>query len=94
MLLLVLTLAALPAAAQAPCMAHDELAGQLEKRFGETAVAWGLAAGGSLLEIFASESGSWTLVVTAPRGLSCVRATGEAWSDLPAAELEAQDLST
>ncbi len=44
----------------------------------------GLSAKGTLLEVFATKNGSsWTLVETLPIGVSCVRATGEAWAGAP-----------
>ena len=72
------------ARAQAPCMAHDMLAMQLDKKFGETVVARGLVAGGTLLEIFANSAhGSWTLVLSYPSGVSCIRAAGKGWTLVP-----------
>jgi len=34
---------------------------------------------GQVLELFASSSGSWTMVVTTPNGTSCLIAAGENW---------------
>jgi hypothetical protein len=43
----------------------------------ESPVAMGLATDGSVVEILASKTGSWTILVTWPDGRSCVVAVGE-----------------
>ena len=43
----------------------------------------GLASNGSMIEIFASPNGSWTIVMTQPDGVTCLMAAGESWEDLP-----------
>ena len=43
----------------------------------------GLSAEGSVLEILASDTGSWTLIVTRPSGVSCVVAHGQGWESMP-----------
>ena len=42
----------------------------------------GLAPNGGVVEVLASENGSWTLLVTMPDGHSCVIAVGENWEAL------------
>ena len=91
LLFLVLAFAAGLAHAQESCLPRERLATQLEEKFAETPVFWGLTSKGFLMEVFASKSGSWTLVVTNAAGLSCVRGAGEAWSNLPADEAERED---
>ncbi len=84
-------LAATPAAAQqsgdlaaARCGEHDFVAGYLQERFDERPVSLGLQADGRILQVFASDrTGTWTIVTTTPRGMSCIVAGGEAWEDLP-----------
>ena len=47
-------------------------------------IALGLASGGRLVEVFSTEDGStWTLLLTAPDGTSCMMAEGQGWSALP-----------
>lgn len=63
------------------CYAYEKLARLLDSRFAEKPVATGLDSGGKLVEIFASGDGAnWTMVATAPDGIACVIAVGEAWS--------------
>jgi hypothetical protein len=43
----------------------------------------GMISTGVLLEVFASAKGeSWTAVVTTPRGMSCLLASGENWTGI------------
>lgn len=78
-----MTLMSPAASAQsATCLTHDSLAKLLDERYAERRVAAGLAAGGALIELFASaEDASWTMVVTTAAGESCVMAAGEHWMD-------------
>ena len=55
----------------------------LEKTYSEAPVSIGLASNGSVLEVLASETGSFTIILTQPSGTSCVIAAGENWENLP-----------
>ena len=48
------------------------------------AVSVGLSSNGTLVEVLASKSGSWTMIYTKPDGASCVIATGQSWEDVTA----------
>lgn len=82
-LLLLLTLLAVPAVAQAQvarCADHATMVRLLAERWGESRQAVALDASGALVEVFASEeTGSWTIVVTAPAGPSCIYGAGHAF---------------
>ncbi len=68
------------ASAQPLCAAHDKAVLQLEKQFEEQVAGRGLAENGKqMLELFVSEKGSWTVLVSDPSGRSCVVASGESW---------------
>ena len=41
--------------------------------------AIGLNNDGTLLEVFVSPQGTWTVLVSSPQGQSCIAAIGEAW---------------
>jgi hypothetical protein len=45
----------------------------------EEAEAIGLNNDGTLLEVFVSPQGTWTVLVSSPQGHSCIAAIGEAW---------------
>lgn len=74
-----------PASAQTMCGARNQFLDQLAKGFSERPVAIGLVSNGSVLEVLASDNGSWTIIVTMATGNSCVVASGEAWENLPVA---------
>lgn len=67
------------ASAQVPCSPREQLVTTLTKQFKETPVGIGLAQPGQVLEVFASPSGSWSMVMTMPNGTSCLIAAGENW---------------
>ncbi len=71
------------AQAQAMCGERDAIVASLEKIYSEAPVSIGLGSNGAIIEIFASPSGTFTIVLTRPNGLTCVMAAGENWEDLP-----------
>lgn len=83
-LLSVATLSA-PAAAQdepmTVCATRDKIVEKLENHFKETRRSYGLQKEAGVFEVFASEAGSWTMILTQPTGVTCVLAAGEAWSN-------------
>ncbi len=72
--------------APATCGARDGLLSQLAQKYGEVPVAIGVtggAAGGALIELLTAKDGlTWTLILTTPKGLSCLIASGEGWRPL------------
>ena len=77
--------AAQDAAAQSPrsCAPRAKVVERLASQYGETRRAAGLSAGNALVEVFASEmSGTWTITATAPGGLTCLVASGQAFEAL------------
>ena len=81
-LFVLITLCALPAHAQVLCFSHDRVVQYLAQTFSETPVGVGLATTGGLVEVFASKAGTWTIVITAPSGVSCMGPSGEGWTNL------------
>lgn len=78
------TLAAFPCLAQQPeCGERADLLTLLEQKYGERPVSFGLSNRGVVLEITASDSGSWTFLVTDGTGKTCVVDVGEGWTILP-----------
>ena len=65
------------------CGTRDRIVGTLTDRFGQTARSWVLGPNNRIIEVFASsETGSWTITVTAPDGTTCLVASGLYWEDL------------
>lgn len=72
------------ASAQNACFERGALIKHLGGKFDEAPVAAGLAANGSVLEVFTSPDGiTWTIVLTQPNGATCVMASGESWMGMP-----------
>lgn len=90
---LVLGIATMSTAAEAqqrgPCLPRDVLIATLEDRFSETLVGGGLRNAQQLVEVWSSpETGSFTVFITHPNGVSCVMATGQNWQIAVAAPAE------
>jgi hypothetical protein len=67
-----------------PCHDATEIAKQLNAKYQEAPVAFGLQTNGNLLQVYASkEKGTWTVVSTTPAGMSCIVAAGKGWESLP-----------
>ena len=74
---------ALPMAASAQgqnCGARTAVVDRLADKYGESRQSIGMAPKGRVVEVFASqETGTWTILVTMPNGVSCLMAAGKAW---------------
>ncbi len=72
--------------APAACGARDGLLNQLARKYGEVPVAIGVTggvAGGALIELLTAQDGmTWTIILTSPKGVSCLIASGEGWRPL------------
>src|SRR5687767_1517355 len=67
------------AQAQQVCGPRSIVVQKLKSELGEKPEAAGLTHSGGVIEILASKDGSWAVIMTAPNGLSCLLAAGEAW---------------
>lgn len=66
-----------------PCGMRDKVVERLAEGYGEARVGIGLAAGNAVVEVFASqETGTWTITVTRPNGVTCLMASGQAYEAL------------
>lgn len=85
---IILAVTAHPAAAQQPvfnCAERSKVVESLGTHYSETLQAVGLINQAAILEVFVSESGTWTMLVTNLSGHSCVVFAGEGWETLPIA---------
>lgn len=80
----VLTLVAAPAMAQGRnCAPRDMVVKRLAEKYGESRQSIGMGQQGAVMETFASgETGSWTITVTTPNGMTCLVASGQAYETL------------
>ncbi len=52
----------------------------LAEQYSEAPIAVGITNTGGLVEVLsAGESGTWSIIVTSPRGMSCIVGAGEGW---------------
>ncbi len=72
-----------PVLAQQGCGPRAPFIQHLFDKYGEVPVGRGIAFRGSVMELFVSDEGSWTLFVTRPGGLACLYATGQRWENFP-----------
>ena len=76
-LALALSVRAAPAAAAHLCAKYDAIAADLRQVFDERPLASGISnSGKAYMELWASESGTWTILVVLPNGMSCVTNSG------------------
>ncbi|MEW9921046.1 hypothetical protein AB2B41_15645 [Marimonas sp. MJW-29] len=76
------------------CAPRDAVVERLASGYGETRQSVGLGANNAVVEVFAStETGSWTITVTVPGGLTCLVASGQSFERvaeaLPSADNDA-----
>lgn len=65
------------------CGPRDAVVTRLAEGYGETRQSMGLGANNAVIEVFASdETGSWTITVTQPNGLTCLVASGQGYEQL------------
>lgn len=63
-----------------PCGKREAVVAFLAREYGERAVARGATDDGSaIVEIFASQAGTWTAVTTTPDGQACIGVSGKLW---------------
>ena len=67
----------------AVCAEHQTIVERLNQQYSETPVGTGLASAGFVVEVFASPSGTWTIVMTQPSGTACLVASGNYWETAP-----------
>ena len=67
-------------AQQASCAQREMIVERLATKYGESRQSAGLNQNNGMVEIFASEeTGTWTILVTMPNGISCLMAAGKSW---------------
>ena len=79
-----------PAQAAPACAPHAEALALLQNKYQERRIAIGVTTAGGLVEVLASADGAtWTILVTAPNGRSCIVSAGEGWTAITPQEPEA-----
>jgi hypothetical protein len=84
LLLVAATLAgATSAEAQSVCGNRAKFIATLAQKYEEMPAAFGIAGEKNLVELFVSKSGSWTMLMSHPTGMTCIIATGQSWEQFP-----------
>jgi hypothetical protein len=65
--------------AQPPCGDHRELVAHLAEKYRERQFAYGTVGNVAIMEVYVSEKGTWTVIMTDPGGKSCIIAAGDGW---------------
>ena len=77
------------------CSERDQVIKLLADKYREGPVAFGVTNNGGLVEVLKSaphsKDDTWTIIITSPKGVSCLVAAGEGWR---AMELMALDPET
>jgi hypothetical protein len=73
--------------AQQNCGPHGDLVAHLGDRYQERQLGYGTVGNFAIMEIYVSDTGTWTVIVTDVAGKSCIVAAGEAWETTIAAIL-------
>ena len=72
------------AAFGAQCLPHADVIAALTGKYDESRRAIGLTGNGNVLEVWANAAtGSWTITVTAPSGVTCIPAAGTGFEMVP-----------
>lgn len=73
-----------------PCAERAQVIERLASGYGEARHAIGLAANNHVMELYASEeTGSWTVVMTTPEGVTCLVAAGQSYERIEAPAIDA-----
>jgi hypothetical protein len=59
------------------CGKRDQVVNELSKQYDESPMAVGMVDRNAVVEIFVSETGSWTILATGTDGMSCIVSAGE-----------------
>ena len=79
-------LGATPTSAQTVCGDRSEMVEFLARNYQESRIGVGVNARGAVIEVFASNTGTWSILVTVPGGPTCVISEGDGWVVTPSVE--------
>ena len=63
------------------CAEHNQIADKLSAKYNEQRSGMGLVGSSGMVELFTSETGTWTIVVTQVDGTACIVAAGNSWAE-------------
>lgn len=71
------------AGAQVPCGQRADILKALAEKYKEAPVNLGTVTGKGVIEIYASDAGTFTIIATQPNGFSCIIAAGDGRETFP-----------
>jgi hypothetical protein len=74
-----------------PCAERTQMVARLGTYYRERLAGLGLSDFGWILELYVGPAGTWTVIATAPTGMSCFIAWGEAWNTVKPGDQVGQD---
>jgi hypothetical protein len=83
-------MAAPATSAENVCGKRDDIVSRLENGYQEFNSAMGMSTNGGLVELYTSENGTWTLMLTQADGVSCLIAAGQNWEAFEGAKSASQ----
>ena len=81
-----LIIASAASAAGGICSSHDKFATFLSDTYKESPRAIGLVANKRMMQVFVSQKGTWSILMTAPNGKACLLAAGDNWEGIKLVE--------
>jgi hypothetical protein len=69
-----------------PCGDRGKLITMLDAKYSEGLSGFGVTGQSQLVEVFVSDGGSFTIVITNSKGVSCVIAAGDSWEKISPAK--------
>lgn len=70
-------------AQQGNCAQRDQVVERLAAKYGEALKSRGLVPNNGVIELYSAlKTGTWTIVITLPNGMTCLVAAGSFWEDL------------
>lgn len=71
------------AEARAPCKPAGTMKSTLENKFSEVRAATGVVNHNHVMELWASKTGSWSVLITNTNGITCMIASGQSFAVNP-----------
>ncbi len=72
----------------AVCSKREKFTSFLAKKYNEVPKAMGLVSNSGMMEVYVSKQGTWSILMTAPNGITCLIAAGNNWQGLKFAKVD------
>jgi len=72
----------------AVCSERKKFTSYLSEKYNEVPKAIGLVSNSGMMEVFVSEKGTWSILMTTPNGITCLIAAGDNWQGIKLAKID------